>query len=87
MQTKEAGQKHPDFTKKEDTLFNYLKRHLNELCERDDIISAVWPEQEELGVSDWAIDRLVARVRSKLKSQNSPYHIQTIVTRGYKLVG
>ncbi len=76
-----------DFTKKENLLFNYLKDHLNELCERDDIIHAVWPEQEELGVSDWAIDRLVARVRAKLKSQNSPYKIITVVTRGYKLVG
>jgi DNA-binding winged helix-turn-helix (wHTH) protein len=46
----------------------------------------VWPEVEELGVSDWAIDRLVARVRNKLKLQKSGFEIQTIKTRGYKLI-
>jgi len=39
----------------------------------------------EFGVSDWAIDRLVARVRVKLPQQNSPYEIVTVRTRGYKL--
>ncbi|EFK94848.1 protein containing Signal transduction response regulator, C-terminal domain [sediment metagenome] len=76
-----------DFTKKEHVLFTFLKTHENQLCERDAIISAVWPEYEEAGVSDWAIDRLVARVRAKLKAQHSPFEIVTVITRGYKLVG
>jgi len=46
----------------------------------------VWPEVEGLGVSDWAIDRLVARVRSKLKKQKSKVRIVTVKTRGYKLI-
>ena len=75
-----------EFTKKEHLLFTFLKIHENELCERDRIIEAVWPESKELGVSDWAIDRLVARLRSKLKEHRSPYSIVTVVTRGYKLV-
>lgn len=75
-----------EFTKKENALFNFLKGSINEICERDTIIKSVWPETEELGVSDWAIDRLVARVRSKLKEQKSHYEIQTIKTRGYKLI-
>ena len=75
-----------DFTKKENQLFSFLKSHIGELCERDAIISTVWPEYEEAGVSDWAMDRLIARVRVKLKHQNSPYEIVTVITRGYKLV-
>lgn len=75
-----------EFTRKEHLLFTYLKEHEGTLCERDAIIHAVWPEQEEMGVSDWAIDRLVSRVRNKLKSQHSPYEIVTVITRGYKLV-
>jgi DNA-binding winged helix-turn-helix (wHTH) protein len=75
-----------EFTKKEHLLFTFLKEHENELCERETIIEAVWPEHEELGVSDWAIDRLVARLRTKLKDHGSPYQIVTVVTRGYKLI-
>lgn len=75
-----------DFTKKEHLLFQYLQQHVNELCEREQIIEAVWPEYAESGVSDWAVDRLVARVRQKLKVQESPFEIQTVITRGYKLI-
>lgn len=79
---KDAGN---DFSKKENLLFNYLLENKDEICEREKIIEIVWPEEEELGVSDWAIDKLVARVRNKLKLQKSPFEIQTIKTRGYKL--
>jgi len=75
-----------EFTKKENSLFNLLKDSINQICEREKIIEGVWPEVEELGVSDWAIDRLVARVRTKLKAKKSKYEIQTIKTRGYKLI-
>jgi DNA-binding winged helix-turn-helix (wHTH) protein len=75
-----------DFSKKEHLLFSYLQSNLNEICERESIIASVWPEEEALGVSDWAIDRLVARVRSKLKQKNNQYEIVTVKTRGYKLI-
>ncbi|MBF8250107.1 MAG: OmpR/PhoB-type protein [Candidatus Levybacteria bacterium] len=75
-----------DLSKKEHLLFTYLKSKLNVICEREEIIEAVWAEVEELGVSDWAIDRLVARLRVKLKSQNAKFEIQTVKTRGYKMV-
>lgn len=75
-----------DFSKKEHLLFTFLRKNQDEICEREKIIEAVWPEVEELGVSDWAIDRLVARVRQKLKLQKSNFEIQTVKTRGYKLI-
>lgn len=72
-------------TRKENLLFTLLKSQLGEICEREKIIEIVWPESQEFGVSDWAIDRLIARVRVKLREQDNPYEIQTIRTRGYKL--
>lgn len=73
------------FSKKEHLLFTFLQDHLGEICEREEIIDAVWPEYKEFGVSDWSIDRLVARVRAKLKQQASPFEIRTVRTRGYIL--
>jgi DNA-binding winged helix-turn-helix (wHTH) protein len=72
-------------TKKENLLFTLLESHIGNICEREEIIETVWPEYKDLGISDWAIDRLVARVRVKLKQQESPYEIVTVRTRGYKL--
>ena len=70
---------------KENLLFELLKVQIGNICDRDTIISKVWPEYQEFGVSDWAIDRLVARVRVKLREQDSPYEIVTVRTRGYKM--
>lgn len=75
-----------DLSKKEHLLFTFLKSKIGDICEREEIIQAVWPEVEELGVSDWAIDRLAARLRVKLKSQKSKFEIQTVKTRGYRMI-
>jgi DNA-binding response OmpR family regulator len=72
-------------TRKEHLLYKLLESQPGEICEREKIIETVWPESAELGISDWAIDRLVARVRTKLKEQQSSYEIVTVRTRGYKL--
>jgi DNA-binding winged helix-turn-helix (wHTH) protein len=74
------------FSKKENALFLLLEQYLDTICERDKIIASVWPEYGEVGISDWAIDRLVARVRTKLRQQGSAYEIRTIRTRGYQLI-
>ena len=83
--TAKTNGKSPDLTKKEHLLYTFLSDNLDAICEREKIIEAVWPEYEDLGVTDWTIDRLVARLRTKLKDQNSPYSITTVKTRGYKL--
>lgn len=72
-------------SKKEQLLIDLLTMHKEEICEREMIIEHVWPEYQAFGVSDWAIDRLVARVRGKLRKQHSKLEIKTIRTRGYKL--
>ncbi len=75
-----------ELSKKEHLLLKFLENNKNEVCEREEIIEAVWPEAESIGVTDWAIDRLIARVRTKLLEYNNNYEIVTIKTRGYKLV-
>lgn len=80
-----SDSKNVHFTKKENMLFELLKEYENAICEREVIVEKVWPEYKEFGVSDWAIDRLVARVRSKIKQQGIDYEIVTVRTRGYKL--
>ena len=78
-ESKESG---TDFSKKELIFFEFLKRNKDAICEREKIIEEVWPEEEELGISDWAIDKLVARVRNKLKLQKNNLEIQTDQNQG-----
>lgn len=84
-----SGKNHletPELTKKEHLLLKLLQGSAGEIVERETIIECVWPEEEALGVSDWAIDKLVGRLRSKLKDQNSLSEIVTVKTRGYKII-
>lgn len=83
---KKKENKTSDFSKKENSLLIFLEENKNQICEREQIIKAVWPETESLGVTDWAIDRLIARVRNKLKDHDKNYEIVTVKTRGYKLI-
>lgn len=75
-----------ELSKKELLLLNFLEANKDNICEREEIIEAVWPEAEEIGVTDWAIDRLVARLRAKMMNLNKNYEIVTVKTRGYKLI-
>jgi DNA-binding winged helix-turn-helix (wHTH) protein len=83
--SEEAKDSGIEFSKKELLFFEYLKININSICEREKIVDEVWPEASDLGISDWAIDKLAARVRTKLKLQKNNYEIQTIKTRGFKL--
>ena len=81
---KEGNKK--ELSKKENLLLKILEENRGALCEREEIIEYVWPEAESYGVSDWAVDRLVARLRNKLKALKAEYEIVTVKTRGYKLI-
>lgn len=84
--TEEAKDSGVEFSKKELLFFDYLKQNENQICERDKIVDTVWSEATELGISDWAIDKLAGRVRTKLKLQKSNFELQTVKTRGFKLI-
>ncbi len=86
IKTKKVSPPNIELSKKEHLLLTLLEENRGALCERETIIQKVWPEVESYGVSDWAVDRLVARLRQKLKQIDNKFEIVTVKTRGYKLL-
>jgi DNA-binding response OmpR family regulator len=71
---------------KEFTLLAYLYQQRGQVCSKDAIGGAVWPEYHE-GVYDYQIENLVRRLRAKLEPDPAdPQLLLTIRGRGYKLV-
>lgn len=52
------------------------------VCSRDEVVRAVWPEAEEEGISEQAIDALVRRLRDRL-AEISPEHQYIVTVRGH----
>ncbi|HLF89083.1 MAG TPA: winged helix-turn-helix domain-containing protein [Anaerolineales bacterium] len=74
------------FSAKEQLLLEYLRANPNQVCEKDEIIHAVWPEDKIYteGVRDDSLAQLVRRVRLKIEPDPSnPRHLYTVPGRGY----
>ena len=74
-------------TAKEHALWEYMKAHPGQVCEKDDLIRAVWPEDRifERGIRDDSLAQLVRRLREKVEPDPSnPRLIQTVAGRGYR---
>lgn len=74
-------------TEKEFLLLEYLQAHPDEVCSKDDLVRAVWPEDQiyERGIRDDSLAQLVRRLRVKIEPDPSkPRHIQTVPGRGYR---
>jgi hypothetical protein len=77
-------------TEKEFLLLNYFESHPGEVCSKDDLIQAVWPEDRiyERGIRDDSLAQLVRRLRVKIEPDPSnPRYIQTVPGRGYQYSG
>jgi pSer/pThr/pTyr-binding forkhead associated (FHA) protein len=71
---------------KEFSLLVYLNHRNGEVCSKDEISQAVWPEYQE-AVYDYQIENLVRRLRTKIENDpNSPKLLLTVRGLGYKLV-
>lgn len=71
---------------KEFDLLVYLYERRGEVCPKDGIGTAVWPEYQE-GVFDYQIENLVRRLRTKLETDPAnPQLLLTMRGRGYKLL-
>ena len=73
-------------TAKENLLLEYLQAHAGQVCDKDHLIQAVWPEDHifEVGVRDESLAQLVRRLRKKIElDPDHPQLIQTISNRGY----
>ena len=76
-------------TAKEHALLIYLQSRDGQVCEKDDIIRAVWPEDKVLqrGIRDDSLAQLVRRLREKIEPDAaSPKHVVTVAGRGYRFV-
>ncbi len=71
---------------KEFALLAYLHARNGEVCSKDDIANAVWPEYQA-GVFDYQVENLIRRLRAKLEHDAAnPQVLLTIRGLGYKLV-
>lgn len=68
-------------------LLELLFIHTGRVCNRDQIVDAVWPESRGEGVSEQAIDALVRRLRDRIHEVDPEWdYIQTVRGHGFKLV-
>jgi len=73
-----------DLTAAEQHLLDYFIAHPDQICSKDALIQAVWPEEKLIaGLRDDSLSQLVHRLREKLDTPDTK-HIQTIPGRGYR---
>jgi DNA-binding response OmpR family regulator len=59
-----------------------LYSHPGQVCGREMVIAAVWPEAESEGISEQAVDALVRRLRDRL-TELDPDHNYIVTVRGH----
>jgi len=75
-------------TAKENRLLETLQAHAGQVCEKDDLVQAVWPEDVIFtqGVRDESLAQLVRRLRVKIEPDPAaPRYLLTVPGRGYIL--
>jgi len=72
---------------KEYLLLTFLHEHGNQICSKDEIGRAVWPEYQTGGIYDYQIENLVRRLRTRLEPDAAePQLLVTARGLGYKLM-
>ena len=74
-------------TAKEHLLLQYLQNHPGQVCEKDELIRAVWAEDVAfiIGIRDDSLAQLVRRLRKKIEPDEAqPRFVLTIPGRGYR---
>jgi DNA-binding response OmpR family regulator len=72
---------------KEYALVAYLYERRGQVCSKDEIGRAVWPEYEAGGIFDYQIENLVRRLRTRIETDPAnPQLLFTIRGLGYKLM-
>lgn len=63
-------------------LLELLHERKGKIVTRDDVIKAVWPDTDESGITEQAIDALVRRLRDRV-SEVDPDHDYIVTVRGH----
>jgi hypothetical protein len=81
------GRQSPTLTELEYRLLLLLYGRLNKICDKYQIVEAVWGEEYIAQVDDARIDKLLSRLRAKIEPDpRNPRYIVTVRGRGYKLM-
>ncbi len=68
----------------EGKVYDYLKDHLDEVCDRGEIMQVVWREGNM--PSNSALQKIIERIREKIEDDpNSPFRLIAVRGRGYML--
>lgn len=68
----------------EGKVYDYLKAHLDEVCDRAEIMQAVW--REDNMPSNSALQKIIERIREKIEDEpDSPFRLIAVRGRGYML--
>lgn len=72
------------FSQKERRIFKALLSKKNRIVTRDELAKAIWPINTDNFYSDWAVDRIISRLREKIKLLGfSKEVIKTERNKGY----
>jgi hypothetical protein len=75
-----------ELTGKEYALLSYLDEHSGQVCSKEELAKAVWPEYKG-DVFDYQVESLIKRLRQKLEpGADEPHLVVTIRGRGYRLI-
>ena len=81
------GRQTPTLTDLEYRLLLLLYGRLNKICDKYQIVEAVWGEEYIDQVDDARIDKLLSRLRAKVEPDpRNPRYIVTVRGRGYKVI-
>lgn len=77
-----------ELTNHEDRLLAYFLDHVDEVCSKDALMNAVWPDDQVVeGIRDDRLAQLAKRLRDKIEPfPNNPRYIITVRSRGYRFV-
>ena len=75
-----------ELTRQEEMLLAYFLSHSGEVARKEEIIGAVWPDEEIFdGIRDDRLAQLIKRLREKIEPVPArPIYIQTVRGRGYR---
>jgi hypothetical protein len=67
-------------------LLELLYQEPGRVCSRDEVVQAVWPEDDRDGISEQAIDALARRLRERLAEVDpNPRYVVTVRGHGFRL--
>ena len=67
-------------------LLEILWEHKGKIVTREEVIAAVWPESDEAGITEQAIDELVRRLRDRLAEVDREHeYLVTVRGHGFRL--